>query len=64
LVKVLTKDRNIAGVERRGEQRVAAMAVATSGCFPPSSMAQSDDWPMNECAREDDKSVIDHGIKS
>ena len=24
-----------AGVGRRGEQRVAAMAVATSGCFPP-----------------------------
>jgi hypothetical protein len=40
-----------------GEQRVAAMAVATSSCFPRSSIVHRDEQPMNECVLEDDESV-------
>ncbi len=36
---------------------MAAMAVATSGCFPCSSIGHFDDQPMNECGTENDKSV-------
>jgi hypothetical protein len=40
-----------------GEQREAATAVVTSGCFPRSSIIDCDEQPMNEHVSEDDESV-------